>query len=349
MTPNSTRLTWGYAVRQERQRGQRRDLAGEHRRPLSGARPQYHVPLEAYYVQFVAPWLGFTAGKISPRSSNVFMNDETSQFMNTAFNFNLAVLSTVPIDFLEVGAILQPTDWLTVNTMVLDSDGADDSTANVTGFETAFDRGTSVFQQYQVAIKPFDQQGHQRLSWTYSDKERIAFQQDLPLITRDFILKKLGLGSGPTLSRDDEDWAIVYDFDQYLYTKPGTKDQGVGIFGNYGVTSGKVNPVQNAYVVGVGGKGMIPTRDNDTFGVGYYYTQLSDDLKDLAGQVNQISRRLGRGDLIRIDDEQGVELYYNIAVTPWLHVTPDLQVIDVGRTRFGETAVVAGLRMKMDF
>ena len=46
--------------------------------------------------------------------------------------------------------------------------------------------------------------------------------------------------------------------------------------------------------------------------------------------------------------EQGVELYYNIAVTPWLHVTPDLQIISPAGKSV-DTTVVAGLRVKIDF
>ncbi len=61
---------------------------------------------------------------------------------------------------------------------------------------------------------------------------------------------------------------------------------------------------------------------------------------------------------IGLKHEQGVELFYNIAVTPWLHVTPDLQFIDAGRDKariIGPnrkaigTAIVAGLRIKVDF
>jgi porin len=50
----------------------------------------------------------------------------------------------------------------------------------------------------------------------------------------------------------------------------------------------------------------------------------------------------------RSRDEQGVELYYNVAVTPWLRITPDLQIIQPAR-RNVDTTVVLGLRAKIDF
>ena len=34
------------------------------------------------------------------------------------------------------------------------------------------------------------------------------------------------------------------------------------------------------------------------------------------------------GRAAQVNDEQGVELYYNYAVTPWFRVTADLQWID---------------------
>ncbi len=286
---------------------------------------------EAYIMQFVAPWLGFIGGKMSPRDQNVFAHDETTQFMNAAFNFNPVLGTTVPLDFLGGGVILRPAEWFTLTTLVLDTEG----TARVSGFDTAFDRGTSVYQMAEFTVKPFGQQGHQRLSWTWSDKARPELRQDPQLIIRDVVLERLGLGTGPTATTRNSDWSIMYDFDQYLYTKPGTKDQGFGLFGRFGLSDGVVNPVRYFYSAGLGGKGLIPGRDNDTYGLGYYFLTVSDKLGPVLSS--------------RIEDEQGVEVYYNIAVTPWLHITPNIQVIEPGRSRFSETAVVMGVRMKIDF
>ena len=118
-------------------------------------------------------------------------------------------------------------------------------------------------------------------------------------------------------------------------SRPGA--QGVAA----GRPIGEVSPIGEFYSIGVSGKGMIPGRENDTFGVGYYYLALSDDLKDT---LQQVPRRFRP----EVGDEQGVEIYYNIAVTPWLHITPDLQIICPVRHGL-DTAVVAGLRVRMDF
>lgn len=64
--------------------------------------------------------------------------------------------------------------------------------------------------------------------------------------------------------------------------------------------------------------------------------------------VRAISEKLPRVIEGRTRDEQGVELSYNIVITPWLHIIPDLQVIEPASNRV-DTAVVAGVRMKIDF
>lgn len=69
--------------------------------------------------------------------------------------------------------------------------------------------------------------------------------------------------------------------------------------------------------------------------MGYFYTGLS-SLKTLAPR------------LVPLRDGQGVEALYNIGVTPWCYLTPDLQVVVPARERF-DTTIVFSLRAKIDF
>ncbi len=70
-------------------------------------------------------------------------------------------------------------------------------------------------------------------------------------------------------------------------------------------------------------------------GVAYFYTGLSDKFRQLVSPV------------VRLEEVQGVELYYNAAIRPWLHLTGDLQVID-NENVGDEPAIVLGLRATMD-
>ena len=85
----------------------------------------------------------------------------------------------------------------------------------------------------------------------------------------------------------------------------------------------------------MGGTGLIPGRSRDNWGVGYYYAAPSNDLKDLPGSIQKIR------------DEQGVEMFYNFAVTPWLVLGADLQIIKPSLA--DDTAVFSGLRTVIKF
>jgi len=52
--------------------------------------------------------------------------------------------------------------------------------------------------------------------------------------------------------------------------------------------------------------------------------------------------------LIDLRDAWGVELYYNIAINKWLHLTPDLQLIRNERED-DDFVVIPGIRLVMDF
>jgi porin len=70
------------------------------------------------------------------------------------------------------------------------------------------------------------------------------------------------------------------------------------------------------YSLGIGGKGVIPTRERDRYGFGFYYIDVNNP--ELQGVFRSTK-------LLR--DEYGFEAFYNIAITPWLMLTPDIQVV----------------------
>jgi porin len=77
-------------------------------------------------------------------------------------------------------------------------------------------------------------------------------------------------------------------------------------------------------------KGRGVHQDGSTPGIGYYYAAPSSELKDSVSP------------LIDLQNDQGVEAFYNFAVTPWFSVGADVQVIDPSLG--DDTTVFAGLR-----
>ncbi|MGB3123670.1 MAG: carbohydrate porin, partial [Pseudomonas sp.] len=89
--------------------------------------------------------------------------------------------------------------------------------------------------------------------------------------------------------------------------------------------------------VSLQGSGLIGGRPSDTMGAGYFYDGLNSDFKQLVSADPAFD----------LQDVQGVELYYNAAITPWFHLTADLQVVD-NENVADDTAIIFGLRGKID-
>ena len=139
---------------------------------------------------------------------------------------------------------------------------------------------------------------------------------------------------------------MYYNFDQYLYQPDKEKDQGVGLFGRFGASEGDPIPVQYFYSIGVGAKGPIESRP---------LRSMRHRLLLLEHQQPDSSDPFVTREFLR--DEWGFEAYYNIALTPWLLLTPDVQVIgpaqkrEIGTyaIRTAGTATVLGIRGQIIF
>jgi len=59
---------------------------------------------------------------------------------------------------------------------------------------------------------------------------------------------------------------------------------------------------------GVGGSSFISGRPDNRFGLAYFHIGVSSALKDELAPVN-------------LKDESGVEVFYNVAMTPWFRIT----------------------------
>jgi len=292
--------------------------------------------------QFLSEKFGVALGKLDTTGgdANEFAHGRGDEnFMNLAFSLNPVALRTVPYSALGMGFVFLPTKDAILSFSVIDSEG----TTTRTGFDTLFKNGTTLGSELRLTVRPFGLTGHQLIGSGWSNKDFISLNQDPREILGNILV-------GTSLSKESGSWAFYYNFDQYLYQKKEDPSQGVGIFGRFGISDGKANPIHQFYSFGFGGKGMIPGRDQARFGIGYYHLKISGELRDTFPPL--VLRRIG------LDHEQGAELFYNFAITPWLHLTPDLQIIDSARNKAPivgsnrkaiETAVVTGLRVKIDF
>ena len=132
-------------------------------------------------------------------------------------------------------------------------------------------------------------------------------------------------------------YSIGFQFSHLFHQLESNPRQGWGVFARGAISDGNPNYVKNSIIAGIGGYGLFPERELDSFGVGYFYYNLSSEL--------QSTLNVGRD---RIGDEQGIEAYYRYAVTPWFFLTGDVQYIDPPRGSV-EDPFVLGLRANIRF
>jgi porin len=200
------------------------------------------------------------------------------------------------------------------------------SAVNLSGFEAPFKDGVTIRGSVEFPVTIAGLKGHQGFSATFSNQPG----NDMASLG-DIFLPAPGKGK---VAIKNGRYHYCYNFDQHLYQSKENPKEGIGLFGQVGVSDGNPNKLDWEAIVGIGGTGLIPGRSQDQYGIGYYYYSVSDVLKNSL-----------RNDNIR--DEQGVEIFYNAALTPWLSVGPDLQIIEPALNK--EQAVFYGFRTVIKF
>lgn len=131
-------------------------------------------------------------------------------------------------------------------------------------------------------------------------------------------------------------WVVTYGFDQFLFVNPDAPNKGWGVFGNISFADAQTNPIHAYLTAGLAGTSLLAGRDSDSWGVGYYFVDVSHVLRNLTQAVTPLR------------NEQGVDLFYNAKLTPWFTLTADLQVVDPAQVQ-SSLATVFGLRAKLSF
>ncbi len=293
-----------------------------------------------YYTQFFGEKFGIWAGRTDTNhNANLGefagLNPQVgnTQFMNLALTLVPVMPLTQPyVTSLGGGVFARPTRDLALAAMVMDSRESSQD-VGLDDFGKDWNAFASVSYQHRLGSLP----GGQMVGFSYSwDGDYTTLDEgQLPNLIR-----------GTPLASEDTTWAAIYsgwqyiqvfegDTSKYVNTGDGRADhRGWGVFLIAGLADEDTNPVQWSLAGGIGGRGILPDRPNDQFGIGYYYIDLiSDPVADVIGLD---------------DSEQGVEAYYEAEVVPWFHVTPNLQVIDPGFSA-NDTAVILGLRGNVSF
>ena len=251
--------------------------------------------------------------------------DNFSGFQNTAMLYNPVFARTMPYSTFGAGiAYLDQNDEEAFSVTVYDTN----DTTTVSGFDTFFNNGATVYTEWNLTTSFFNLPGHHGLSGTYSTG---TYTDLTPTAYLDPIAGLVFVSTPVTGS-----WSAAYNFDQALYVSPDDSQRMWGVFGNFGLADNNPSPARWFASTGISGASFLRRRTADSFGFAYFYLGVSESLRNLAPL------------LLPVRDEHGIELYYNMALTPWCQITPDLQVITPFRDR-ADTALLLGLRAHVIF
>lgn len=289
---------------------------------LPGAKLDNDIyPSDYYLLQTISPKTGLILGVIN----GLFLPDQTmfgdvNRYAFTNFSFNKNPLFANffgPTALAALGAYA-PTESLVFTGGVLDpftvaNDFSDSfSAVNIYGQATV---------TYSAGVLPG--QVAAAFNWTNQDKLNLddPFDPLTPgqvanaLTTSDLSNNDLDV----ELNNTSSSFFVIGNFSQYLYLKDdpasipeklksGQQLRGIGLFGRAGYAPAKSNVIAGHASLAVYGRGLWDARPIDSFGVGVYYNRISSGLQD------------GLRDLtfgaIDIDDEVGLEVFYDFALTP---------------------------------
>lgn len=279
-------------------------------------------------IQMLNPDWALTFGKFNAIDLVQSLYPQTGRgvegFMNMSIVLPMTTGRTLPLAFLGAGVMKMHGKQIEGTFLVYDSNDI----TTTAGFDVLFDNGANLLGLWRVFTDYGGLPGSHLFLGTYAHGTFTS-------------LDPTGWGFFPSVgvvpAEEQGSWNFNYILEQKLWIDCCNKNRSIGFLGQFGIADGKTNPFQWSMNTAVQAQGLVHGRDQDTMGIGCFYSGLSDEFKSLlsAGSVS-------------IDDLYGGEIYYNAALTPWFHLTGDLQIIHPGIAAI-DTTVVAGLRANIKF
>ena len=262
--------------------------------------------------------IGFTAGSYKYFFANLNFNK-----IPMALNFyNTTALSAV--------GFWMPSKRLTVAAGVFDPNSEADNLAT-----KAFDRvNVYGFTIFSYTIGNLPGQSWAQTNWTNKPKIDLTspFAQLSPSGVPQALGVLLGTSSAQALPTNykGKSWVTIGNSSQYLFVKdpPGAVAEklesgqplrGMGLFGRLGYAPEETNPVTRHASVALFANGLSDHRPNDSFGLGIYHNGISQPLKNDIARLTEAAATL--------KNEQGLEVFYDVAITPAIRLIPSYQHI----------------------
>ena len=248
--------------------------------------------------------------------------------MNFQLSFSATLAQLAPYSTLAASAIWLPSPRWTISTTLMNYTDA----STTSGFDDIGDGTTwATTADYRADLNQLP--GGGSISFYYGFDADFAEVGGL----------NIDPGGGVTTDTSSDSWAVDWSGWQYLYVEGdsravdpgnGRQDlQGVGLFARIGIADKDTNPIYWTVSAGISGRGSIPSRDDDTWGVGLFYN----DVQGLDRPLLSFNNANG-----------GVEAYYDIALFGCANLTLDAQWVKSAFESVDDATILGG-RLNISF
>ncbi len=295
------------------------------------------LPTEYFLFQSLTPKFSLILGKVNvlTHADHTFChsfagNTYKYDFANLNFNKNPMALNFYNTTSWAGIGVWAPSKWLTA------AAGVFDPTSQANNFaKNAFNRvniyGIGIFS-YTIGNLPG--QYWAQANWTNKPKIDLTspFGQLSPSEVPQATGVLLGTPSAQALpiNYKSKSWVTIGNISQYLFVKDppeavagklgsGQPLRGIALFGRFGYAPEETNTITRDGNVTLFAYGVSDHRPNDSFGLGIYHNGISQPMK------SDIERLTGAAATVK--NENGLEVFYDFAITPAVRLIPSYQHI----------------------
>ena len=291
------------------------------------------LPTEYFLLQSLTPKFAVILGKanvLTHADQTLFGNSYKYDFANLNFNKNPMALNFYNTSSLAAIGIWTPSQRVTVSAGVYDPN----SQANNLSTK-AFDRvniyGITIFS-YKIGGLP----GQSWAQYNWTNKPKVDLTSPFGQLSPSQVPQAVGILLGTPSSQalpinyKGTSWVTIGNFTQYLFVKDhpgaiaekfgsGQPLRGIGLFGRIGYAPEETNPITRDASVALFANGLSDHRPNDSFGLGIYHNGISQPLKTDFARLTAATAT--------VKNENGLEVFYDFAITPAIRLIPSYQHI----------------------
>ncbi len=291
------------------------------------------LPTEYFLLQSLGQRFSVMLGKITVLTicdQTLFGNSFKYYFANFNFNKNPQALNFFNPTSLAAIGVWRPANWATLAGGVLDPNSQANNLAS-----RAFDR----VNIYAASIFSYTVHGLPGQSWAqfnWTNKPKINLGTPFGALSPGENSEGVGvlLGSPATqglpIRFKPNSWVTIGNFSQYIFVKEdkrriartlqsGQPLRGIGVFGRAGYAPDETNTITRDASFALFAHGLSETRQEDSFGAGFFYNAISRPLKQSIAQLTPGAAT--------VKDERGTEVFYDFAITPAIRLIPSYQHI----------------------